>query len=264
MATRSREGRPSVRAGKVGTKAPEPAAPYAVPSGESRHGVEPGLQPLGNTAPEPAGAVDNSLSMDRAAVCMASGTDRRRSVSCYRKGASFDSSTAARSAIAVGCICGLETPRAGFPAAPSRRGSPRCRFPFRRPAALAGRLRRSLPAAVLLALATLVPVLPSSSAQAQEVVEVPRGWPLKPSHGDAAELVDGFIEAIAERLSAGEEVKISSFGSFTVRDQGARMGRNPKTGEPAAILPRRVVVFRPSAKLKERINEMLGDAGEDA
>ena len=83
-------------------------------------------------------------------------------------------------------------------------------------------------------------------------------------HGDAAELVDGFIEAIAERLSAGEEVKISSFGSFTVRDKGARMGRNPKTGEPAAILPCRVVVFRPSAKLKERINEMLGDAGEDA
>ncbi len=83
-------------------------------------------------------------------------------------------------------------------------------------------------------------------------------------HRDAAELVDGFIEAIAERLSAGEEVKISSFGSFTVRGKGLRMGRNPKTGEPAAILPRRVVVFKPSAKLKERINEMPGDAGEDA
>ena len=55
--------------------------------------------------------------------------------------------------------------------------------------------------------------------------------------------MDGFIEAIAERLSAGEEAKISSFGSFTVRDKGLRMGRNPKTGEPAAILPRRVVVF---------------------
>ena len=72
------------------------------------------------------------------------------------------------------------------------------------------------------------------------------------------------IEAIAERLSAGEEVKISSFGSFTVRGKGLRMGRNPKTGEPAAILPRRVVVFRPSAKLKERINKMPADAGEDA
>ena len=54
---RSREGRPFVRAGKVGTKAPEPAPPYAVPSGESRHGVEPGLQPLGNPAPELAGPV---------------------------------------------------------------------------------------------------------------------------------------------------------------------------------------------------------------
>ena len=81
---------------------------------------------------------------------------------------------------------------------------------------------------------------------------------------DAAELVDGFIEAIAERLSAGEEVKISSFGSFTVRDKGLRMGRNPKTGEPAAIQPRRVVVFRPSAKLKERINDGVAGMGEDA
>ena len=62
-------------------------------------------------------------------------------------------------------------------------------------------------------------------------------------HRDAAELVDGFFEAIAERLSAGEEVKISSFGSFTVREKGLRMGRNPRTGraggDPAA--PRRGV-----------------------
>ena len=83
-------------------------------------------------------------------------------------------------------------------------------------------------------------------------------------HRDAAELVDGFIEAIAERLSAGEEVKISSFGSFTVRGKGLRMGRNPKTGEPAAILPRRVVVFRASVKLKERINKGAAGMGEDA
>ena len=61
----------------------------------------------------------------------------------------------------------------------------------------------------------------------------------------------------------GRRLKISSFGSFTVRDKGARMGRNPKTGEPAAILPRRVVVFRPSAKLKERINEGVSGMGED-
>ena len=81
---------------------------------------------------------------------------------------------------------------------------------------------------------------------------------------DAAELVDGFVEAIAERLSSGEEVKISSFGSFTVREKGARMGRNPRTGESASILPRRVVVFRPSAKLKERINKGVAGMAEDA
>ena len=80
----------------------------------------------------------------------------------------------------------------------------------------------------------------------------------------AAELVDAVIEAMAERLSAGEAVKISSFGSFTVRDKGLRIGRNPKTGEPAPIEPRRVVAFRASAKLKRRIKEDMGGAGEDA
>ena len=80
----------------------------------------------------------------------------------------------------------------------------------------------------------------------------------------AAGLVDEVIEAIAERLSAGEEVKISSFGSFTVRDKGLRIGRNPKTGEPAPIDPRRVVAFRASAKLKRQIKENMGGAGEDA
>ena len=72
-------------------------------------------------------------------------------------------------------------PPESSPAAPSRRGFPRHVFPLRRLAALAGGFRRSLPAAVLLALAALVPVLPGSSAVAQEVVEVPRNSPLKPS-----------------------------------------------------------------------------------
>ena len=93
-----------------------------------------------------------------------------------------------------------------------------------------------------------------------EAVHREMGLPLR----EAADLVDGFIEAIAERLSAGEEVKISSFGRFAVREKGARMGRNPRTGEPAAILPRRVVVFRASAKLKERINKGAAGMGEDA
>ncbi len=97
-------------------------------------------------------------------------------------------------------------------------------------------------------------------ANLRDALHAELGLPLR----EAAELVDEVIEAIAERLSAGEAVKISSFGRFTVRDKELRMGRNPKTGEAAAILPRRVVVFKPSAKLKERINEMPGDAGEDA
>ena len=59
-------------------------------------------------------------------------------------------------------------------------------------------------------------------------------------------------------------VKISSFGRFTVRDKAPRTGRNPKTGESAPIPPRRVVVFRPSPKLKGRIDENMGGAGEDA
>ena len=80
---------------------------------------------------------------------------------------------------------------------------------------------------------------------------------------EAAALVDRVIETIAERLEAGEDVKISSFGRFTVRDKSRREGRNPKTGEPAPILPRRVVVFRASAILKQRINGAM-DGGDDA
>ena len=72
-------------------------------------------------------------------------------------------------------------PPESFPAAPSRRGSSRCRFPFRRLGALAGRFRRSLPAAVLLALAALVTVLPVPPAQAQQALEVGADWSLKPA-----------------------------------------------------------------------------------
>ena len=78
------------------------------------------------------------------------------------------------------------------------------------------------------------------------------------SRRDAAALVDAVIETITERLEAGEDVKISSFGSFTVRDKGPREGRNPRTGEPAPILPRRVVAFRASGIVKQLINDALG------
>ena len=74
---------------------------------------------------------------------------------------------------------------------------------------------------------------------------------------DAAELMDTLIEAIRERLAAREQVMISGFGTFTVRDKVARMGRNPRTGEEALISARRVVTFRASAKLKERINRAM-------
>ena len=81
---------------------------------------------------------------------------------------------------------------------------------------------------------------------------------------DAAALVDTVIETVAERLEVGEDVKISSFGHFTVRGKGLRVGRNPKTGEPAPILPRRVVAFRASGVLKQRIYDAMGGGGDDA
>ena len=80
------------------------------------------------------------------------------------------------------------------------------------------------------------------------------------SLGDAHELVDAMIEAICARLEAGEPVMISSFGTFTVREKGARMGRNPKTGEAVRIAPRRVVAFRASQILKHRVASARQDA----
>jgi integration host factor subunit alpha len=65
------------------------------------------------------------------------------------------------------------------------------------------------------------------------------------------------LQEIADCLSRGEAVKLSSFGSFLVRAKGQRMGRNPKTGEEVPIEPRRVMVFKPSNVLKDRINEGL-------
>lgn len=72
------------------------------------------------------------------------------------------------------------------------------------------------------------------------------------SDREARALVDSVIETVAERLTAGETVTISGFGTFTVRDKSARMGRNPKTGEAAAISARHVVAFRASQVLKQR------------
>ena len=77
------------------------------------------------------------------------------------------------------------------------------------------------------------------------------------SRNESAELVEMVLDEIADTLVAGEAVKISSFGSFLVRHKGGRIGRNPKTGEEVPIEPRRVLVFRPSQVLKDRINRTL-------
>ena len=74
------------------------------------------------------------------------------------------------------------------------------------------------------------------------------------SRNESAELVETVLNEIATNLVAGENVKISSFGSFIVRYKGGRVGRNPKTGEEVPIEPRRVLVFRPSQVLKDRVS----------
>ena len=79
------------------------------------------------------------------------------------------------------------------------------------------------------------------------------------SRNESADLVESVLEEISSALVRGEMVKISSFGSFAVRQKGERIGRNPKTGEEVPILPRKVLVFRASHVLKNRINQVQGD-----
>ncbi|MCW2237139.1 integration host factor subunit alpha [Azospirillum canadense] len=80
------------------------------------------------------------------------------------------------------------------------------------------------------------------------------------SRNESADLVESVLEEISDALARGEMVKISSFGSFQIRQKGQRVGRNPKTGEEVPILPRRVLVFRASHVLKNRINDAEADA----
>jgi integration host factor subunit alpha len=77
------------------------------------------------------------------------------------------------------------------------------------------------------------------------------------SRTESAQLVERVLDEISASLMRGETVKLSSFGSFSVRQKGGRVGRNPKTGEEVPISPRRVMVFKPSNVLKQRINEAL-------
>lgn len=73
------------------------------------------------------------------------------------------------------------------------------------------------------------------------------------SRTESAYLVESVLEEICSTIARGESVKISSFGSFLVREKNERVGRNPKTGEEVPILPRRVAVFKPSNVMKDRI-----------
>ncbi|HWE98484.1 MAG TPA: integration host factor subunit alpha [Caulobacteraceae bacterium] len=78
---------------------------------------------------------------------------------------------------------------------------------------------------------------------------------------DCAQLVERTLDLIAEAMEEGHTVKLSGFGVFLVRSKRERMGRNPKTGEPATIAPRRVIGFRASQILKSRIDRALADSG---
>ena len=74
---------------------------------------------------------------------------------------------------------------------------------------------------------------------------------------DCAQVVERTLDLVVEALGRGEEVKLSGFGVFQVRSKRARMGRNPKTGEPAAIDPRRVISFRASQVMKARVGKAV-------
>ena len=73
------------------------------------------------------------------------------------------------------------------------------------------------------------------------------------SKNESADLVENVLKHMSDALVDGEQVKISSFGTFSVRNKTERVGRNPKTGEEVTIEPRRVLTFRPSHLMKDRI-----------
>ena len=73
------------------------------------------------------------------------------------------------------------------------------------------------------------------------------------SRNESSQLVERVLEMMSDALVEGEQVKISSFGTFSVRSKTARVGRNPKTGEEVPISPRRVMTFRPSHLMKDRV-----------
>jgi len=83
------------------------------------------------------------------------------------------------------------------------------------------------------------------------------------SRTDASELVEAMLDEISDALARGETVKISSFGTFVVREKSERVGRNLRTGEPAVIEPRRILNFRASHVLKNRMNRIPSTMADD-
>ncbi len=78
------------------------------------------------------------------------------------------------------------------------------------------------------------------------------------NRNEASELVDSYFEELIACLAVGEQVKLSGFGNFDIRDKNERPGRNPKTGEKIPITARRVVTFRPGQKLRARVDAYAG------
>jgi integration host factor subunit alpha len=83
------------------------------------------------------------------------------------------------------------------------------------------------------------------------------------SRNESADLLESVLERLSLSLESGESVKISGFGTFSVRQKGRRIGRNPKTGVEVPILPRRVLVFRPSQVLKAHVNGTTIPTGDE-
>ena len=84
------------------------------------------------------------------------------------------------------------------------------------------------------------------------------------SRNESSDLLEELLDQLSTALESGDTVKISGFGTFAIRQKGRRVGRNPKTGIEVPILPRRVLVFRPSQVLKAQVNgTQAGPNGED-
>lgn len=79
------------------------------------------------------------------------------------------------------------------------------------------------------------------------------------SRTESSALVESVIDHIGDALEKGEHVKLAGFGTFSLRDKRERIGRNPKTGEEVPITPRRVLVFKPSQVLRERVDSALSE-----